>query len=106
MELAELLYHASIFSIRHAEYIGMSRHIYKRARYNNKISEPWRQLLELRAGVHPHWRGFKICDGVLITPSGETLRKNQIDNYKWALQLEYERGRESAESIQRKLVWG
>ena len=106
MDINELLYEAGIYSKNHARDIGMSEHIYKHARYNGKISQPWRIILELRAGTHADWKGFKIRQGTIHTPSGESVHKNHIDQIMWNENLAYERGRLSAETIQQKLVWG
>jgi hypothetical protein len=105
MEIKDLLCEAGIYSKFHAAQIGMSEHIYKHARYKSKISDPWRIILELRAGHHPDWKGFKIRQGTIYTPSGETVQKNHIDQIHWHQNLAYERGRLAAEEIQHKLVW-
>ena len=106
MDIKDLLREAGIYSPSHAKKIGMSRYTYENAINNSKISMPWRELLELRAGYHPHWQGFKIGEGIIATPTGELITKEEIDNMRWAEKLAYERGKEAAEKAQLKLVWG
>ena len=105
MEIKDLLREAGIYSPKHAEQIGMSRHTYQRAITDNFLREPWYALLSLRAGHHPDWPGFKIGRGIIETPSGQRVTAGQIDQMPWLEKLAYERGREDAQDVQMRLVW-
>ncbi|WP_286695042.1 hypothetical protein [Spongiibacter sp. UBA1325] len=106
MDIKDLLREAGIYSPSHAKKIGMSRYQYNNAIHHQKISPALRELLELRAGYHPHWQGFKIGEGIIATPTGELITKEEIDNMRWAEKLAYERGKEAAEKAQLRLAWG
>ena len=105
MEIKDLLREAGIYSPKHAEQIGMSRHLYTKALQENILREPWQELLSLRAGRHPDWPGFKIGRGIIETPSGQRVTAGQIDQMPWLENLAYERGREEAEGAQLRLAW-
>ena len=105
MDIKDLLQEAGIFSPSHAQKLGMSKYAYLNAIKTAKINHAWRELLELRAGYHRHWQGFKIGDGVILTPSGDLISKGEIDNMRWAEKLAYERGKENAEEVQLALAW-
>lgn len=43
------------------------------------------ERLSLPSGSHPDWIGYKLRDGFVITPEGESVSKHQISMYHWTV---------------------
>ncbi len=60
------------------------------------------ERLSLTDGTHKHWRDFKILDGIVVCPSGETVTKSEISHYRW-MATELVAAQSRASVIEKKL---
>lgn len=80
-----------------SKYLNRSETTIRRWCVNNNPPFWATEALALRAGQAKHWEGFKFCDGYIINPNGDTVKKNIIASIEYYGYLQRHIGWSAAE---------
>ena len=79
---------ATLSSTEASRRFGVSERTWHRWQASGNLPAHVLRCLRYEAGFLPGWEGYRILpSGVIITPKGDEVHKNQVDLFWWLVQL-------------------